>query len=901
MLTSQAIARVVFGALLVSPSLTAQSTPWSQGAPLPSRTDNVDHVYHADLNGDGLQDVVQTAEEPGRILVSLALGPRSFEVPHVEARFPDITASESGLSRHVAAIADLNQDGHLDLFSAVAGYCCAPLDQTQLHVLLGRGDGTFETPIELPLIPTPIYEVAAVDLNGDAVLDLVVGGNQQSLLVMLGLGAGQFAAPASLVEGGTGSQAFEFEDFDADGFIDLLAHTWDPAGSGALAGANVFCGDGTLPFLRSSAVPLGGNPRYVDAADLDLDGDLDIVLWVENSRRPSIVESLGARTFAAPVNGEIAPLFTRGYLVDVDGDGLEDLVDGKRFGAISVARNLGQLRFSPRVEAAALGGQALTFFDEDGDGVQDCVGNNVVSSSSFAQVLTLMGGSFAGGSYALQSAARIEEEIYAQRAHRLDAAPGEAPRLLVSGGPGGRLLSYGRESSDPERWGQPQVVLDRTEAIQWTVLSDFTGDGRGDLLVFGPFGTTIDLMVGDGQGGFTAPVPALTHTGGSYDPSAVDLDNDGATDVLWMDSGQRNAFVAFATPGAGLGSVQTIAGSTNLGPVAALDVDGDGDRDLVFAQDGRIEVALHLPGQTFGSRSIALTGVPLPGFFVTAAAEDVDVDGDDDFVYGDSFGVLQVVASDGAGGLAAPVPLLPPGPVVDRRFEFGDFDLDGDRDLVATLRLSKSSRRHVGLSRRLGGAGGGPPLFSVFEASGVDTDENATFLLGAEDLDLDGDLDLVTTSTTPYVSMNGSIAEIGTGYCAPLVNNSTGQPGLLHAVGSTDLALNRMSLMASQLPPTAFGFFLGSLSAGLATQVPGSVGTLCLGGSIGRFVGPGEIKVVDALGRFELEVDLARIPTPNMGRVPVLAGETWHFQAWHREAVGGIATSNFTDAVRVDF
>jgi hypothetical protein len=35
--------------------------------------------------------------------------------------------------------------------------------------------------------------------------------------------------------------------------------------------------------------------------------------------------------------------------------------------------------------------------------------------------------------------------------------------------------------------------------------------------------------------------------------------------------------------------------------------------------------------------------------------------------------------------------------------------------------------------------------------------------------------------------------------------------------------------------------------------------------------------------------------------VAVAAGETWNFQSWHRDAVGGVATSNFTDAVQLDF
>jgi len=37
------------------------------------------------------------------------------------------------------------------------------------------------------------------------------------------------------------------------------------------------------------------------------------------------------------------------------------------------------------------------------------------------------------------------------------------------------------------------------------------------------------------------------------------------------------------------------------------------------------------------------------------------------------------------------------------------------------------------------------------------------------------------------------------------------------------------------------------------------------------------------------------------GFVAVAAGETWSFQAWHRDSVGGATVSNFTNGLEVDF
>ena len=35
--------------------------------------------------------------------------------------------------------------------------------------------------------------------------------------------------------------------------------------------------------------------------------------------------------------------------------------------------------------------------------------------------------------------------------------------------------------------------------------------------------------------------------------------------------------------------------------------------------------------------------------------------------------------------------------------------------------------------------------------------------------------------------------------------------------------------------------------------------------------------------------------------ISIAAGETWNFQTWHRDSVGGIATSNFTNGLAVTF
>ncbi len=146
----------------------------------------------------------------------------------------------------------------------------------------------------------------------------------------------------------------------------------------------------------------------------------------------------------------------------------------------------------------------------------------------------------------------------------------------------------------------------------------------------------------------------------------------------------------------------------------------------------------------------------------------------------------------------------------------------------------------------------------------------------------------------------GSNSGIGTTYCSPAVANSTGQPAAITAAGSIVAATNNVTLTARQLPLNAFGFFLTSRTQGAINQPGGSQGVLCLTGSIGRYVGPGQIRNSGATGEFSLALNLTQHPTPS-GFVSVLAGDTWNFTAWYRDAVGGVATSNFTNGRSILF
>lgn len=130
---------------------------------------------------------------------------------------------------------------------------------------------------------------------------------------------------------------------------------------------------------------------------------------------------------------------------------------------------------------------------------------------------------------------------------------------------------------------------------------------------------------------------------------------------------------------------------------------------------------------------------------------------------------------------------------------------------------------------------------------------------------------------------------------------STGVNSTISLTGSTSAAADNVTLTAT-VPANVFGFFITSRMQGFVANPAGSQGNLCLGGGIGRFVGPGQIMHSGASGTITLDTNtgvwsLSAIPTPS-GPYQAAPGITTNFQLWHRDS-GGVATSNFTDGYSV--
>jgi len=150
-----------------------------------------------------------------------------------------------------------------------------------------------------------------------------------------------------------------------------------------------------------------------------------------------------------------------------------------------------------------------------------------------------------------------------------------------------------------------------------------------------------------------------------------------------------------------------------------------------------------------------------------------------------------------------------------------------------------------------------------------------------------------------------------TTFCDPANNNSTGLPTVLTAANSM-AATSGVHLDASQGPANQFGYFLlGTAAADPGLILGGGEFCLAVGGSnqFVRYNVPGgiwnSVGQFDGSGQFQNSVGTSSIGTgfDLPGNVPVLnttiqAGDTYHFQLWHREGGG---SSNFSNGMSITF
>jgi hypothetical protein len=275
-----------------------------------------------DVDGDGYADVVIAlhALNEVRVVHNPATAVEAFMTTTYEIY-------ALGLDLYGVALGDLDEDGWLDILVSSSG------DQSA-HVLLNDSTqpGFFvpQAPIALSFSPAAVL---IEDLDGDGFLDAAFTGNAGGpidgsagpvLGLLKGDGAGMLGEQGVLPVDTVGS-ALVCGEFNGDGLCDLVA------GQPALAFEQVFVYLSTGAFeYEGTPLLVDGSPGAVDVADVDLDGNQDIVVPTgEGELRVALGDGTGAFPEIEPPGLGIwpVPLGTAfSAFSDVDGDLLPDLI-----------------------------------------------------------------------------------------------------------------------------------------------------------------------------------------------------------------------------------------------------------------------------------------------------------------------------------------------------------------------------------------------------------------------------------------------------------------------------------------------------------------------------------------------------------------------------------------------
>jgi len=263
-----------------------------------------DDMVASDIDGDGDSDLLVVLKNINQVRVYL----------NNAGTFTAGASTATGAEPVDIAAGDINNDGQPD-------YVVTNRSGNTVTVLMNSGGTLSASSVAVGAEPRT---TAIADFDGDGDGDLAVTNHDSRTISILRNNGGAFAAVQTLIPPfNNRPDGIVAGDFDGDGDMDLAA----PAGDDTLAqsviavwlnNAGTFSGPTNSPANAS-------DPSTIDAADFDLDGDLDLIVINNDDASMSTLEGFGNGTFAAAVLRPVGAAPDRIAIADLDGNNSPDV------------------------------------------------------------------------------------------------------------------------------------------------------------------------------------------------------------------------------------------------------------------------------------------------------------------------------------------------------------------------------------------------------------------------------------------------------------------------------------------------------------------------------------------------------------------------------------------------
>ncbi len=419
-----------------------------------------DHIASTaviDANGDGLDDLVATPNAQGRVTVYHNNGNNTFA--------PAVALANNVDGANDLAIGDVDGD-------AVEDIVYIGQNDNDIGWLRGIPGGGHEPPVLINPQSVNPFTMVMTDLTGDNLDDLVVFSQDDRIAYYAATGPGVYSEQILVTQDVKSLQSGIVEDMDGDGDRDIVYRTSGSPPLRLMIHRNNGTGvSGTVPEVLWEST--GILPQRFTAEDWDGDGDIDLLFpWTGGLE---LLVNDGSGTMVQ-MNSIVAPASDDVYPVDLDNDGLMDIVTRSEFyDRISWLRGLGGGTFAGD---SVISGSVdlpleLAFGDMDGNGLMDIISISGGTSSVHYIRQTAMG--------TFDEPVLLMDGLQAPRSLICEDLDGDGDQdVLFSNSTANSVLAL--LNSGTGTFGSPMIVNEGHYRPWKLVVADVDGDARKDIV-----------------------------------------------------------------------------------------------------------------------------------------------------------------------------------------------------------------------------------------------------------------------------------------------------------------------------------------------------------------------------------------------------------------------------------